>query len=219
MVTQILHPAWKFILRFLLIPIVLFSAPADIVIDSVTIHNDELCISYRSQLLDDRAITGLQNGFTSVALHQIFLWKRKGVFSKQVLERTYAVRLSFDRWDGKYLLESEQESRRTGSMVNLKRGCSDLADFPLCQSKELDEQAEYYISVNVTLQPVSAETYQELRSWLSRNRSSADSSKSGKPSRGQFFSLFLNVLGFGDRFYTAKSEYFKVIGRQKIEMR
>ena len=87
MLRPTLHPTCKLLLWFLCIPLILTAAPADVLIDSITVHGDELCVSYRSILLDDRAITGLQNGFTSVALHQVFLWKHKGLFSKQVQEK------------------------------------------------------------------------------------------------------------------------------------
>jgi hypothetical protein len=219
-IPNFIHPTRLLFLCVFLIPVFIIAAPADVHIDSINVHNGELCISHHVvDLLDAKAVVGLQNGFTTLVLHQLFLWKRKGLFSQQVVEKLHPIRLSFDRWEQKFLLEAENETRRTKNVSHLQNGCANLVDFPLCRLDDLSADAEYYVSINVILQPVSAETYQELRAWLSRSRGTADSSLAGEKQRGRFFSLLLNVLGYGDRFYTCKSQYFQVSSRGVVDLR
>jgi hypothetical protein len=195
------------------------AADPQVVVDSLAVHDEQLYISYHvTDFIDGKTINGLENGFTSMALHRIYVWKRKGLISQQVAETVYPVRLSYDRWQQQYLLEANDETRWTKSVAHVQRFCSQLADFFICPTTNLTTDAVYYLSIQVTLQPVSEETYEELRTWISRSRVKTDSTRSAGKQRGQFFSLLLNVLGFGDRFYTAKSHDFRIRPDGRLEL-
>jgi hypothetical protein len=218
-VVFMLHAMGWMICGVVLLPAAAGAADPQVVVDSLAVHDEQLYISYHvSDLIDAKTINGLENGFTSMALHRIYLWKRKGLISQQISETVHPIRLSYDRWQQQFFLEAKDETRWTKSVAHVQRFGSQLADFFICPTTNLTTDAVYYLSIQVTLQPVSEETYEELRTWLSRSRAKTDSTRSTGKQRGQFFSLLLNVLGFGDRFYTAKSQDFRLRPDGRLEL-
>ncbi len=216
---RLVHLLGWLIFGLSLCPESILAADPQVMIDSLAVHDEQLYISYHvSELIDGKTVTGLEKGFTSMALHRMYVWRRKGLISQQIAETAYPVRLSYDRWQQKYLLESKDETRWTRSVAHVQRFCSQLTDVFVCPTTNLTTDAVYYLSIQVTLQPVSEETYEELRTWLSRSHVKTDSTRSANRPKGQFFSLLLNLLGFGDRFYTAKSHDFRLRPDGRLEL-
>ena len=195
-----------------------YSAGLSVSIDSLRIESGFLMIDVHADgLLDSKMIDGLQRGLKSQVRYRIQLWQKKKFLSRLVIEQYYDVMLYYDNWDRKFTYETPGERRSTNSIERVRNACTDVKNIPLEVVEKLDPHARYYISVEVKFEPISDEGYQELQNWLRRNRDRNGSTedkykKQNKKShgKGRMFGMLINLLGFGDKVETAKTELFSL---------
>ncbi|HPG38641.1 MAG TPA: DUF4390 domain-containing protein [bacterium] len=184
-------------------------AERKIVVDSLVVCNNQLCLSYHIDgLLNNNTIQGLERGLTSEVLHHIRLWKSKKLFSSISAEALISIKILYDNWEDKFRLVTDTENRLTTQVETVRQFCSEVRNYVLADIGEMEAESKYYISVETTFKPVSAETYEDLNSWLS-GKSGADSKE--KPKTGgqnKVFSVLMNVMGFGDKVLSYKSVDF-----------
>ena len=195
-------------------------AERKIIIDSLFVNEGHLVACYHIDgLLDQKLVEGLQKGFTSEIVHHIRLWRSKALISSLVAEIFYPITINYDNWETKYAITTESESRLTAQIETVREKCTILRDYPLAQISDLDPGGKYYVDIQVTIQPISAQKYQELREWLSSG--SGDEERRGdqpeRIKRGRFFGVLINLLGFGDKRISVKTDDFIVLPRGDIE--
>ncbi len=184
-------------------------AERKIVVDSLVVSNNRLCLSYHIDgLLNNNTIQSLERGLTSEVLHHIRLWKSKKLFSSISAEALISIKILYDNWEDKFRIITDTENRLTTQVETVRQICSEVHSFILADITELEAESKYYISVETIFKPVSAETYDDLNSWLS-GKSGADSKE--KPKTGgqnKVFSVLMNVMGFGNKVLSYKSGDF-----------
>ena len=193
------------------------AADKKIELDSLYIDQDQLFINFQiKNLLDDKTIEGLQRGFTSQVTHQVRLWKTTKLVSSIAAEVNHVVIIYYDNWDKKYAIVSENEKRLTGNIERLHEQCSQVTNLELTQIANLDAQSKYYISIQSAFQPMSNEAYNELRDWVSKKPNNQGSANP-KKSRGRFFGVLLDLMGFGDSSFNFKSRDFFIRNNSQIQ--
>ena len=187
------------------------AADRKITLDSLSVHNNQLCISYHIDgLLNNKTIQGLEKGLTSEVFHQIRLWKSKKLFSSILVEKNIIIQVLYDNWEDKFRVITTGENRLTTQVQTVRDMCALVHNHELIDLGEIDSDSRYYISVQTVLKPVSAETYHELSDWLSGQSPMEDKEKPKKNGQNKVFSMFLNMLGFGETVLNYKSNSFQL---------
>jgi hypothetical protein len=190
--------------------VAVYGAETKITIDSLTIVGDHLTLCYHiDNLLDDRMLEGLQRGLTSEILHHVQLWRSKNLVSRIEAEKYYSIKVFYDTWEGKFAIATEFENRLTSNMATLQRICSVIENLPLAATSAVDENTKYYITIQTTFQPISDESYAALRKWVS-GKSQAKETEKMPVKRGRIFGMLVDLMGFGDKVISFKSNDFIV---------
>ncbi len=193
----------------LILGIAVQAADRKITLDSLNVNNDQLYISYHIDgLLDAKTIQGLERGLTSEVIHKIRLWKSKKLFSSISTEKVLTVKILYDNWEDKFRIVTDDENRLTSQVQTVRDMSSLIRNYMIIPVEELESDTKYYISIQTTLKPVSAETYHELSEWLSGPSRIDDKEKPKKSGQNRIFDVFMNVLGFGETELKFKSENF-----------
>lgn len=216
----------KLLLAFFLLVLVseVKAAGLRLSIDSLRIESGYLVTNvYADGLLDKKMLDGLERGFTSLVQYRIQLWRKKRLIGKLVSEQYYEIMLSYDVWNRKYIFETPGERRSTVVIDKVRSACSEIISVPLVPVTKIEAGAEYFVTVELKFEPISAEKYDELRAWLSGN---SESSRNPEPEpkttpvrkqgKGRLFGILTNLIGFGDKIITIKSNDFRCSGNQKI---
>ncbi len=188
-----------------------------IVLDNIEPIDDALYISYSiNDLLDEKSVGALQRGIKSEVVHSIQLWLNKGVINSVVVDRPQLIKIYWDSWEKKYRIESKDENgvttRLTTNIEKVKQQCSEIHDFFIIDLDELEKGKPYYVTVQVDFQLISAESYNAIRDIFSRDRKKNSSTK-----KSGLVSMFVNLLGMGDREFTFKSKDFTISNAGGIE--
>jgi hypothetical protein len=200
-----------FIIFFILLLLVTSGRAAErkIVVDSLVIKDNHLCLSYHIDgLLNNTTIQGLERGLTSEVLHHIRLWKSKKLFSSISSETLISIKILYDNWEDKFRIVTDTENRLTTQVETVRQFCSEVRNYVLTDVTELEAEGKYYISVETTFKPVSAETYEDLNSWLSGKSGSDSKEKPKEGGQNKVFGVLMNVMGFGDKVLSYKSGDF-----------
>ena len=178
--------------------------------------NGSLVINFQiNDLFSKEVIQGLQKGMTAAIEYQIQLWKERPHWADQlVAEELIRMKVSYDNWERRYILDTPKEGPRLLNEDKIRERCSQLTDFAIAPLEKLIQGSRYSVAVKAILQPMSVESYQEIKRWLSGevkelNPKAIKSSKSpGRKAGNWLLGLVLNLTGFGDRVITAKSPVF-----------
>jgi len=205
-------------LLLIILPFAARAAERKIVLDSLAIDNDELLVNYHIDgLLNDKIIEGLERGFTSQIVHHVELWKKKKLMSTISAEIVHSFSIYFDNWERKFVIITEDEKRITSKIEILREHCAVIQNLPIAKISNLEQKGHYYVSIRTTFQPMSAESYQELRQWLSGRGNSDPKLKPKRKRRGRFFGVLMDLMGFGDKSFTFKSKNFVIKDTNHIE--
>jgi hypothetical protein len=188
-----------------------------ILLDSLTVHNGKLHLSYHVEnLLDHKIQRGLQKGFTSEIIHHICLWKSKKIISSIVDEFVYPVKVFYDDWQDKFTVTTMVENRITDHFNTVDEMCSSLKNFPMDDTSKVEVGSTYYITIQIKIQPISNETYQELSDWISGSNS--ENPREHKTSRpGRLTAMLMDMMGLGDKTLSLKSSDFVISNEYKVE--
>jgi hypothetical protein len=191
-----------------------FSADRRIYFDSLTVDDGGISLHYHiPELIDDQSLEVLRRGVTSQIVHHIQLWQKKTLFSPLIKEYYYSQRIYFDNWEKKYRIITPDENRLTTQLETVKEKCSKLENFWIIALNDLIENQDYFLSINVTFQPISAESYNALSDIFQENdRQSQEGKKSSN-----YLNILANLLGLGDKEFSLKTDEFRVLSNGSIE--
>lgn len=189
-----------------------------ITIDSLTVKRGQLRLFYHVDgLFDSKIQKGLQKGFTSEIVHHIFLWKSKKVISSIVNELVHPVKVYYDDWQNKYAVATATENRLTANIETVDEMCSYVKALSICDTLQLEVGSKYYISIEVKIQPISNETYQELSNWISGSSEKNKAKESQNPKKGRLTTMLIDMMGLGDKTLVWKSKDFEISSSHRIE--
>lgn len=184
-----------------------------IVLEDLEVVDNSLCISYHIEdLLDDKSIEALQRGIKSEIVHSIQLWQHKNFINKLDMERPHPIKVYWDNWEKKYRIESPDENRLTPSIETVKQKCTTIENFILADIASLEKNQKYRLKVQVDFQLISAESYNAISDIFSGGKKQ-DSPKK----KSGFVSMFVNLLGLGDKEFTYESKDFIINDSGQLE--
>lgn len=173
-----------------------------IIVDSLSMRNYHLCLSFHLQdFFDEKMIQDLERGLVSEVRHHVQLWQRRGLYSSIEKDTSVVLRLYYDNWTKKYALASKTENRLTSRPEALIEKSSCIAGLLLAN---VNTTGKYYLTIQSTFQPISDDTYAELHDWVSGQEDDV----SPPARRGRFFAFLTDLLGFGDRQCDFKTQDF-----------
>jgi hypothetical protein len=80
---------------------------------------------------------------------------------------------------------------------------------------DLETNQDYYLSISVSFQPVSAESYNAISEIFE------DSGKRTAPVRKKsegYLSVLVNLLGLGDKEYSLKTPEFRILDSGQVQL-
>lgn len=204
-----------------------FAQEARIAIDSLQIESGRLVIDFHvDSLLTNRLISGMQRGITSSARFRVQLWRKSGwLFNALAAEREFQVKSTFEPWESKFFVQSAGERRLTKSLDFVRSSWERHRRLVVADSSQLSAKARYYIVIEIVLEPVSRESLQEIRGWLSgevKGMRSQDSTDTGPPPpvsglRSRVFDTVVDLTGFGAHVMSVKSKQFQIDPSGRID--
>ncbi len=189
-------------------------------IDSLRVEAGYLRADFHADsLLTMRLLANMRRGVTSSVRFRVQLWrKRSWLFSGVVSERAFEIKTTFDVWEQQFLLQTPDERRLTKSLEYVKERWEKHHGLPLADSTRWQGKHQYYIVVEASLEPVSRESLQEIRGWLSGEMKSItqrDSANAAPPEnkRGlqdRVLDTVLDFTGLGEQTASIKSAFFRI---------
>jgi len=189
-------------------------------IDSLRVTAGYLRVDFHADsLLTAPLLANMRRGVTSAAQFRVQLWrKRSWLFSGVVSERTLEIKSTYDVWEQQYLLQTPDERRLTKSLQYVKQRWEQHRNLVLVDSTQWLAKHRYYIVVEVRLEPVSRESLQEIRGWLSgemkalarRDSASAAPAQSGRGIQDRVLDTVLDLTGLGEQVTSIQSPFFRI---------
>lgn len=184
-----------------------------IILEDLDVVDNSLCISYRIEdLLDDKSMEALQRGIKSEIVHSIQLWQHKNFINRLATEKEHPIKVYWDNWEKKYRIESPDENRLTPSIETVKKKCTTIENFILADIASLEKNQKYRLKLQVDFQLISAESYNAISDIFSGGKKQ-DSPKK----KSGFVSMFVNLLGLGDKEFTYESKDFIINDSGRLE--
>ncbi|NNE43659.1 MAG: DUF4390 domain-containing protein [Gemmatimonadetes bacterium] len=145
------------------------------------------------------------------------LWrKRRFWFDKQVDSRVRTFRVHYDPGEKLYSVTGAGRRRRE-TFESLDAALDRLSPrtVEIHPRWELEDKHEYFVSLEMAIQPLTLQEFRELDGWVSgRIRGEAGPDDEPDPEdeggvSGAFFGFFLDLAGFGDKIHVAQSPGFR----------
>lgn len=192
------------------------SARQRVTLDSLVVADGELALSYHiDDLLDEKSIEALERGITSEVVHHIQVWKRQRFINPLVYEEHYVVKIYYDTWEKKYRIVTTDENRLTSHLETVMQKCAVVEHLDLVPVNDLERGETYYISIDITFQPISAESYNAISDIFTDDSEKPELQHKEKSG---FMSVLVNLLGFGDKEYSLKTNNFKITDSGTIDL-
>lgn len=225
---------WSSIFCFLIAwpgAITAMAQEARVVIDSLRLEASALYVDFHvDSLLTSTLLNGMQRGLTSAAQFRVQLWrKRSRWFGSTFLgERHYEIKSTYEAWEKKYIIVTAGERRLTSSLDLVRRWWEQHRGVALAEAKQLQTDRRYFVTIELSLEPVSKENLNEIRGWLagevkpsaqrdSTQHAPADTTAARTNSVSErLLNLLVNLTGFGKQVVTIQSEIFGVDKNGKL---
>lgn len=162
-----------------------------------------------AKLFDSEAYENLQSGFPSTIVIATAVYAKDSsdplTFGKEVRTVVY------DLWDEQYVIRIEGASGRKTKKVKYRAEAlkilTAVEDMPIARLADIPYQDIFYLRLTVQLNPVSKETLDEVRRWLSQG--AGGSFNRGGVFFGSFVSVFVNPkIADADRVLRIRSQPF-----------
>ncbi len=165
-------------------------------------------------LFPPRVEQSLSRGMPATLLLHVELWRRRdGWFDR--LQSTFEspLKIRYEVWSERFRIERTGAAGMTlSSLDSVRIVLSRPLSLPVGRVAQIDPAARYYLSVSVTLKPLSVEDLEEGEGWLSgeveSKRRSGLGVITGLPR--SVFDAVRNFAGFGDQHARARSGEFEL---------
>jgi hypothetical protein len=207
------------ITAFLLLPAAASGQESDPAVEfgEVWRHEGELRFSVTATgLFDEEAQRTIGQGGTAAIDYTFELYRRRvGWFDTQVHRFDIPFRITFDAYDRNYRLLGIDIRLKTESFDEIVKQCTELDGVLVGSIEELglDMDATYYLVVRVNYKPMTVETIEEIRDWMSRpGGQPPNQDQSGRTSSGvgtRIARALMSAAGFGEEELQGESGRFK----------
>jgi hypothetical protein len=204
-----------------------------VAIDSLYVGEGALRVNFHADsAVTEKLLDGLRRGLTASITYKLQLWHKR-LFSDLGAEQSLQYKATFDNWEQKYVVVGAGERRVTSLVATLREKWTMHRHVRLVDIERLQPGRTYYLIIEAVLEPVSKENLREIRGWLSGEVKSAperlgkltkadssshadgasDSTKAAAEPPGlkqRVFETLMNLIGFGGKTVSARTENFRV---------
>ena len=183
-----------------------------LVVEPVESVRGAISVSYRVEApFTPRLEETLQQGMPATIAYEVGVWKRRTFwFDKSIVALRREHKVAYVPWANAFRVRSGfgvgVRSRSVVSLDSLKTWLFEERRLAVVPAAALDSSGTYYVTVRVTIRPVSEEDLGELEEWLA-----GDAPKPAPTTRGLPRSLLgfaAGLSGLGERGALVKSERF-----------
>lgn len=148
------------------------------------------------------------------------LWReRRHWFDKQVDSRVKSYRIRYHPGERLFSLTERGLGKRRRTFETLEQTLEEISQRSVTVHPrwQLDERHTYFVTVEAAIQPLTLSEFRELDGWIS-GRIRKDGPPAQDPSdpggndggiSGAFFDLLVNLSGFGDTIFRARTPSFR----------
>jgi len=183
-----------------------------LVVDPVESVKGAITVSYRVETpFTPRLEETLLEGMPATIAYEVGVWKRRAFwFDKSVVALKREHKVAYVPWAKSFRVRSgtgvSSTTRSVASLDLLKAWLFEESRLAVVPAAALDSTASYYVSVRVTIRPVTEEDLGEVEDWLAGESPDPDQTTRGLPRSLLGFAAGLS--GLGDRTALVKSERF-----------
>jgi len=190
-------------------------AEPSVVVDDVWVQNDELHVSLAATgILDEAARETIEQGGTSAVFYTVTLYRhRSGWFDSVVDEPiTIPFQVTYEPFERRYRMVGLDMRLKTEHFDEVVGQCTRLADVVLGNMAELrlDPDARYYVVIDARYEPMTVETFEELRTWMDSDNPADEQGRTRQRSMGsRIAQALMSAAGFGERELRGQSDTFR----------
>ena len=183
-----------------------------LVVDPAKSVGGEISVSYRVEApFTPRLEETLLQGMPATIAYEVGVWKRRAFwFDKSIVALKREHKVAYVPWAKSFRVRSgiggTATTRSVASLDSLKAWLFQERRLALVPGAALDSTGSYYVSVRVTIRPVTEEDLGELEDWLSGESPEPGPTTKGLPRT--LLGIAAGLSGLGDRTTLVKSERF-----------
>jgi hypothetical protein len=181
-----------------------------LVVAPVELVGGAVCVSYDVETpFTPRLQEPLLRGMPTTVVFEVGVWKRRSLwFDKLVAAFRSEQKVAYDPWSKSFRIRTGVNPPRTRSVPGLDSLQAVLFHarrLPVALAAALDSTASHYVSVKVSIRPLTADDLGEIEDWLAGS-DRADAEDRGLP--GYLLEWAMNLSGLGERSALAKGPRF-----------
>lgn len=183
-----------------------------LIVDPVESVEGEISVSYRVETpFTPRLEETLLQGMPATIAYEVGVWKRRAFwFDKSIVAMKREHKVAFVPWAKSFRVRTgvgvTASSRSVASLDSLKAWLFEERRLALVPAAALDSTGSYYVTVRVTIRPVTEEDLGELEDWLSGESPEPAPTTKGLPRT--LLGIAAGLSGLGDRTALVRSERF-----------
>jgi len=183
-----------------------------LIVDPVESVKGEVSVSYRVETpFTPRLEETLLQGMPATIAYEVGVWKRRAFwFDKSIVAMKREHKVAFVPWAKSFRVRTgvgvNSSSKSVASLDSLKAWLFEERRLALVPAAALDSTGSYYVSVRVTIRPVTEEDLGELEDWLSGESPDPAQTTRGLPRT--LLGIAAGLSGLGDRTALVKSARF-----------
>lgn len=181
------------------------SRNADVTLDGKHVL---LSVSFRD-VVDAEISKKLASGLPTVIVLRAWLFRDGG--NDPVAMTAKTCKIVYDLWDEVYKLQITQPGGQTDSVAvnqeGVLRQCAEAKKLRLAERNELDSNTRFFVAALVEVNPLSQETLDRIKRWVTRPNGAQSTSK-GDSLFGSFVGLFVTRINDADRKLSFRTQAF-----------
>lgn len=186
-------------------PAALPSRNADVTLDGKHVL---MGVSFRD-VVDAEISKKLASGLPTVIVLRAWLFREGGTDPVALTAKT--CKIVYDLWDEVYKLQITQPGGQTDTVAvnqeGVLRQCAEAKKLRLAERSELDSNTRFFVAALVEVNPLSQETLDRIKRWVTRPNGTQSTSK-GDSLFGSFVGLFVTRINDADRKLSFRTQAF-----------
>ncbi|MRG97602.1 hypothetical protein [Polyangium spumosum] len=151
----------------------------------------------------------LSSGLPTVIVLRAWIFREGGAEPVALTAKT--CRVVYDLWDEVFRVQITQPGGLVDTVaVNIEgvlRQCAEARKLRLIERSQLDDAGRYFVAALVEVNPISQETQERIKRWVTRPKGSAAIGP-GDSLFGSFVGLFVARIGDADRKLAFRTQVF-----------
>lgn len=194
------------------VPAAIASNDLGLIVDPVESVKGAIAVSYRVENpFTPRLEETLLQGMPATVAYEVGVWKRRTFwFDKSIVALKREHKVAYVPWAKSFRVRSgtgvSATTRSVASIESLKAWLFEERRLAVVPAAALDSTGTYYVTVRVTIRPVTEEDLGEVEDWLAGESTDPDETTRGLPRA--LLGIAAGLSGLGDRTALVKSERF-----------